>query len=158
MVIRTYKPADCLETAALFYQTVHTVNAKDYSARQRDAWAEKHRDLAGWNRSFLHHLSLVAVEKGKIIGFGDIHKDGYLDRLYVHREYQRRGVAAKLCDRLEKSVSAPVITVHASVTALPFFLKRGYRIRKRQAVFRNGVFLINYQMEKRRLHIFSSGA
>ena len=150
MIIRPYRPADCLETAALFYQTVHTINAKDYSARQRDAWAKKQRDLTLWNRSFLNHLSLVAVENKTIVGFADIHKDGYLDRLYVHKDHQRRGIAAALCDRMEKSVLAPAITVHASVTALPFFLKRGYRIQKRQTVFRNGVFLTNSRMEKRR--------
>lgn len=36
MTIRTYKPDDCQEMAELFYQTVHTVNAADYSPEQLD--------------------------------------------------------------------------------------------------------------------------
>lgn len=32
MQIRAYRPADCAELAELFYHTVHTVNAKDYTA------------------------------------------------------------------------------------------------------------------------------
>ena len=30
--------------------------------------------------------------------------DGYLDRLYVHKDYQGRGVATALCDALEQAV------------------------------------------------------
>ncbi len=39
------------------------------------------------------------------------------------------------------------IVTHASITAMPFFEKRGYRIEKEQLVERNGVFLKNYIME-----------
>ena len=31
MIIRKYRPADCECLAELFYQTVHSVNAKDYT-------------------------------------------------------------------------------------------------------------------------------
>ncbi len=34
MILRNYRPADCGELAELFYNTVHTVNAKDYTAGQ----------------------------------------------------------------------------------------------------------------------------
>ena len=33
MIIREYKPEDCPQIAELFYNTVHTVNAKDYTER-----------------------------------------------------------------------------------------------------------------------------
>ena len=35
-----------------------------------------------------------------IIGFGDIAQMGYLDRLYVHEDYQRQGVASGLWGQL----------------------------------------------------------
>lgn len=31
MIVRKYKETDCRETAALFYETVHNVNRRDYS-------------------------------------------------------------------------------------------------------------------------------
>ena len=34
---------------------------------------------------FLQHYTLVAVEENLLVGFGDIDKIGYLDRLYVHK-------------------------------------------------------------------------
>lgn len=147
MVIRSYRPEDCKALADLFYHTVHTVNAADYTKEQLDAWAEGAVDFQRWNRSFQEHYSLVALQDGVIIGFGDIDRTGYLDRLYVHADYQRKGAASAICDRLEQAAPGK-ITVHASITARPFFEKRGYRTVKAQQVERRGVLLTNYVMEK----------
>ena len=84
MIIREYSSADCGEIAELFYNTVHTVNAADYTKEQLDAWATGQVDLDVWDRSFREHFSLVALEGSTIVGFGDIDKTAYLDRLYVH--------------------------------------------------------------------------
>lgn len=91
MRIRPYRPSDCGAMAELFYHTVHTVNAADYTPRQLDAWADGQVDLTAWDRSFRAHCTLVAEEGGVLIGFGDITADGYLDRLYVHHLHQRQG-------------------------------------------------------------------
>ena len=88
MRITGYRPADCRELADLFYDTVHTINARDYTEEQLDAWADGAMDLERWNQSFLGHYSIVARSGGVITGFGDIDKTGYLDRLYVHKDYQ----------------------------------------------------------------------
>lgn len=40
------------------------------------------------------------------------------------------------------------ITTHASITANPFFEKRGYQVAKEQQVERQGIFLTNYVMIK----------
>jgi putative acetyltransferase len=147
LVIRNYQPEDCREMAQLFYDTVHTINAKDYSEEQQNVWATGKVDLEQWNQSFLDHYSLVAVEDGMIVGFGDIDHTGYLDRLYVHKDYQGQGIASKLCDQLEKSVREPVVT-HASITARPFFEQRGYRVVKEQQVERQGILLTNFVMRR----------
>ncbi len=96
MVIREYQPADCKEIIRLFYDTVHSVNAKDHTEEQLNAWAMGKADLEIWNRLLLGHYSLVALENSMIIGFGDIDKSGYLDRLYVHKDYQGKGIASAI--------------------------------------------------------------
>lgn len=135
--------------AALFYNTVHRVNAKDYTQRQLDAWATGQVDLDAWDRSLRSHDSIVAVEETVIVGFGDIDPTGYLDRLYVHADHQRQGIASGICDRLERAVHGDIIT-HASITARPFFERRGYRVVREQQVERRGVLLTNYVMVKER--------
>ena len=98
------------------------------------------------NKSFLEHNTFVAIEDNTIVGFGDIDNTGYLDRLFVHKDYQRQGIASELCNKLENGF-VKIIT-HASITAKPFFLHRGYKLVKEQQVMRNGIFLTNYVMEK----------
>ncbi len=147
MVIRGYQTLDCKALAELFYNTVHTVNAKDYTEEQLDAWATGNVDLEKWNKSFEEHYSLVAVDDEMIIGFGDIDRTGYLDRLFVHSDYQRKGIATAICNQLEQAVQKNIFT-HASITAKPFFEKRGYKVIKEQQVERQGIFLTNFVMEK----------
>lgn len=193
MYLRKYHPSDCTALAALFYETIHTVNARDYPQEQLDAWADGHVDLDAWNESFLAHNTYVAVQEcvdaddidsrasdstdtapGKtggspanalIIGFGDMDNTGYLDRLYVHKDYQGRGVATAICDRLEEDFCLSrgrllqnsavqkrkndTFTTHASITARPFFEKRGYTVVKAQQVVRKGISIRNYIMRKR---------
>ena len=148
MWIREYKPTDCEQMAELFYNTVHSINAKDYAEEQLNVWATGRVNLQEWNLSFLKHKTIVAIEKDEIVGFGDIDDSGYLDRLYVHKDYQGMGIASAICNELEDSVKEKSITTHASITAKPFFQQRGYRVVKEQKVIRQGIVLTNYVMEK----------
>ncbi len=59
MNIRVYKPTDCEDLANLFYLTVHTVNAKDYSNEQLNAWATGKIDLEEWNKSLSAHYTVL---------------------------------------------------------------------------------------------------
>lgn len=147
MFIREYQTSDCIEITELFYNTVHTVNAKDYTKEQLDVWATGQVDLKAWNQLLQEHFSIVAVDNDIIVGFGDIGETGYLDHLFVHADYQGKGIATAICDQLEHAVQGD-ITTHASITAKPFFEKRGYMAVKQQQVERQGVFLTNYVMKK----------
>lgn len=147
MEIKEYQSKDCLEMFKLFYDTVHTINAQDYSKVQLEAWANHSIDLEKWNESFLKNHTLVAWNDNQIVGFGDISNEGYLDFLYVHKDYQEQGIASALCNELEKKVKGKIIT-HASITAKPFFEHRGYRIITSQRVERKGILLVNYIMQK----------
>ena len=149
MTLREYRPSDCKEITELFYHTVHTVNAKDYTREQLHVWATGQVDLDKWYQSFQDHYTIVAVENDVLVGFGDIDSTGYLDRLFVHADHQRKGIAAAICDRLEQAVPG-TITTHASITAKPFFEKRGYKVVKEQQVERQGIALTNFVMEKTR--------
>lgn len=149
MKIRKYQSSDCKALADLFYHTVHTVNAKDYTKEQLQVWATGQVDLENWDQSLQEHFSVAAVENEKILGFGDIDRTGYLDRLYVHGDYQGKGIATAICNQLEQAVQGNIIT-HASITAKPFFEQRGYEVIKEQQVERQGIFLTNFVMEKKR--------
>ena len=148
MQLREYKTSDCEQLAELFYQTVHSVNTRDYTKEQLNVWATGKVDLQEWDKSFMEHKTIVAVESDEIIGFGDMDNTGSLDRLFVHKDHQREGIASAICDKLECSVNGKRISTHASITARLFFEKRGYFVITEQQVVRSGVSLTNYLMEK----------
>ena len=105
MELRAYQPADLEEIYQLFYDTVHSVNRKDYGLEQLDAWAPRQMDRPRWEQSLADHETWVAWEDGKIVGFGDLGEGGYLDRLYVHKDFVRKGIASALLARLEESAA-----------------------------------------------------
>ena len=63
-------------------------------------------------------------------------------------DYQRWGVATAICDVLEQKNKAAEFTTHASITARPFFEKRGYTVVREQQAERRGVLLTNFVMKK----------
>lgn len=148
MIIRSYKQTDCEGIAALFYDTVHSVCCADYTEEQLSAWASGEVSLEEWNRAFTENYTVVALDDGKIVGFGEIDKTGYLDKLYVHKDFLRKGIGSAICDMLEQNFWEGKITVHASITAQAFFASRGYTVVKEQTVVRNGLHLTNFVMEK----------
>ena len=135
MEIRRYKSVDLRQISRLFYETVHAVNIKDYTKEQINAWATGRIDLKEWDASFQRHITYVVTENDLV-------------ELFVHKDFQGRGIATAICDRLENEAEVECIRVHASITAKSFFERRGYRVVKRQEVERQGVLLTNYIMEK----------
>ena len=71
--------------------------------------------------------------------------------IMVRTDCQGQGIAAALCDALEahcRELGVDAVTVHASKTALPFFLGRGYAIEPEQQVPGRGQVLTHYSLEK----------
>lgn len=148
MIIRKYRPEDLPEILKLFYDTVHSVCKADYTPAQIDAWAPAAPDTERWRASLEKHYALVALADGTIAGFGDIDETGYLDRLYVHKDYIRRGAGGALLYELENAYPVTEITTHASITAKPFFEAKGYVAVMEQRVTRRGVTMTNFVMKK----------
>ena len=151
MIVRAYTPEDCHAMAQLFYETIHSINAADYTTAQLDAWATGSVDYDRWRREFLEHDTRVAIDNDIIVGFGNMDATGYLDKLFVHRQYQRQGIASAICDVLEHNAAMRklvLLSTHASITARPFFERRGYYVVKAQQVTRRNQQLCNFVMQK----------
>ena len=154
MRIRRYRKEDCREIVQLFYDTIHSVNARDYTKSQLAVWAPEidEINLVVWDKSLSEHYTVVAEDNNMIVGFGDMDSTGYLDRLYVHKSFQQQGIASKIFNELEqyaKDRGYSFVTTEASITAKAFFEKYGYQVIKEQQVERKDQFLTNYLMRKK---------
>jgi len=155
MEVRRFLESDISEVVTLFYETVHEVNKQDYLQAQLDAWApqdEAAQKVVAWKDSMLRNITFIAESSGQIIGFADVTYEGELDRLYVHKDNQRRGIASALLKNLEAEadrLGLKEIRTDASITAKPFFERHEYRVVQSQIVERRGVKLDNYKMIKK---------
>ena len=93
----------------------------------------------------------MAIIQDQIVGFGTLKNSNYIDFFYIHKDFQRRGIANKLLTELEleaKNQQTKIITSDISITAKPFFEKKGFVVKTEQKNIRLDVELINYKMEK----------
>jgi GNAT superfamily N-acetyltransferase len=160
--IRRCRDNDILAIMTLFYETIHTVNTRDYSPEQISAWAPvspDRMDHAGWAGDLAAKYTVVAEgEDGTLLGFANLEAmeglehSGHIDRFFGHKDYQGIGVGSALLAALEGEARRRGMTrlfTEASITAHPFFERRGFRTRAEQTVERFGIALVNYRMEKR---------
>lgn len=67
MVVRRYMTSDCEQLAELFYQTVHTVNGKDYTNEQLDVWANGNVNTKEWDISIDYSSIRIIKDKGLLL-------------------------------------------------------------------------------------------
>jgi putative acetyltransferase len=149
--IRRYAPGDLAGMIALFRDTVRRINRRDYSHQQVMAWAPDEIDAQQWVRRLGNKLVWIADLDGAPVGFVGVARDGQIDMLYVHADHQSRGIASRLLRTVEASARASGLLrlfTEASITARPFFERRGFRVIAPQRVMRWAQEFINYRMDK----------
>ncbi|UFP93343.1 GNAT family N-acetyltransferase [Gloeobacter morelensis] len=150
--LRPYEPGDAPALIHLFRDTVRRINVRDYSPEQVAAWAPEEIDSRVWEGQLTDRFAVVAQIGEAVVGFTDFESDGHLDRFYVHADYQGRGVGGAMLAAVEAEavrLGLDRVFTEASITARPFFERRGFRVLQAQTVVRRGEKLVNYRMEKR---------
>lgn len=144
-MIRPYTPRDARATALLFSRSVREVARRDYTEEQVLAWAPDDVDLARWNERRMRPRTRLAFVDDELAGFSDVDDDGYIDMLFVHPAFTRRGVAAALLDDI-RAEGLPRLWTNASISARGFFEQQGFVVEAEQRVELRGQVLTNYRM------------
>ncbi|KIA99973.1 hypothetical protein OA93_03980 [Flavobacterium sp. KMS] len=143
--------SDLKEMQELYIETIKHVCKDDYNPVQIDVWISGVDNTERWIEVINTQFVLLAIIANKITGFGTLKDGNYIDFFYIHKEYQRQGIADKILTELEleaKKQHTKTITSDISITAKPFFEKKGFIVKAEQRNIRLGVELINYKMEK----------
>jgi len=151
ITLRAYHERDLDTLIELFRVTVRTIARRDYTEAQVLAWAPDRIDRARWSTRLADSETAITELAGTIAGFANLADNGLVDLLFVHADYQRRGVASALLRHLEahgRSLALPRLRTDASLTARPFFEHRGFCLVAAQTVTLRGETLTNFRMEK----------
>ena len=149
--ILDYEESMLDEMMQLFYDTVHTVNARDYRKEQLNGWAPENSDKRFWEERLRKNVCKVAFISDKMVGFAELLDNGHVDTMYVHKDFQRRKVAAQLIEELlfiAEKRNYTALTTEASITARPFFEAFGFRVIRVKKKLYNGKDFTNYKMIK----------
>jgi putative acetyltransferase len=150
--ISEYKSNYLTDLIKLFYETVHCVNAEDYTKDQLDTWAPEKIDTEKWESRIKNNYVIVATDRNKVIEFGELSPEGCIDMLYVYKDYLRQKVGYKLLKCLiqkAKKLGLTEVFAEASIIAKPFFEKRGFELMEKQVKTFNGADFVNFKMKKR---------
>ncbi|MBO0695247.1 MAG: GNAT family N-acetyltransferase [Verrucomicrobia bacterium] len=150
-MIRRATPDDALAIATLYHDTVKKINSRHYAPAQIQAWAGATPDPQKWLERQTTRTTFVDEQDGIIRGFAELENNGHIGAVYVHADYQRKGIASALLKKVEEEAvarGANCLLTDASVTARPFFAKHGFEIVATQDVEYRGQIFRNYRMCK----------
>ena len=130
--IRQAQQSDAVALKELFQNTVLVINRRDYSQAEVEDWASCGNNLSNIKERIETHYFVVAVnQQSQIVGFSSI--------------------ATMLLEEIERyAITAGItrITSEVSLTARPFFEKKGYVVEKEQKRKANQLSLTNFLMAK----------
>ena len=152
MKIRKLKPEDVKEIHQLHLDTVKYVNSKDYSPDQIKTWPKVLVDPLDPMKKFKDSIAFVALINNKIVGFGNINKNGHLHRIYTHKDYQGKGIGSAIYNKLEetaKKLGIKEINLVSTITAKEFYLKKGFKLLGEKRGLIDGVEHIDFEMKKK---------
>lgn len=151
---RFAKLEDLAEIQKMFVDTISVTCKEDYSPDQIKVWTSSIENKDRWMNKLAIQYFRIAICENKIIGFASLEQMNYFDLLYVHKDFQRQGIASKLYVEIEKEAMnkrATAIYSDVSKTAKSFFLKKGFKLIEPQTILIQGIEMVNFRMTKKLL-------
>ena len=132
MAIRRFRNRDAAAVSELIIENLRTVNIRDYSEELMNTLAayktpKQVMESAGKSDAF------VAVKRGNILGVAML-KGNKIVNMFVQTQAQGRGIGRSLMRRIEKlakKMRISELVVDASITAVGFYTRCGYKIVKK---------------------------
>lgn len=152
MIFRKAFLLDVAEMQQLYIETIESVCKNDYNEEQIKVWSSGVNNMQRWTEVIENQFVLLAITENKIVGFGTLKDGNYIDFLYIHKDFQRQGIADKILNQLEleaKNHNSKIITSDISITAKPYFERKGFIVKAEQKNILQNVELINYKMQKK---------
>ncbi len=142
---------DVEKITQLFFDTIQNINIRDYSQEEVDDWSSWKADIDKWLVKMSEQHFAIAEINNQIVGFCSLAPDGYLDFMFVHKDFQRQGIASALLSEIENKAieqKNDLIYSDVSITAKGFFESKGFVVERQQLKKSKKKELVNYRMTK----------
>ena len=151
--LRPATAADAGTLRRIFLEAVRSVCRRDYGPEEVADWAACGEPMTHWEGLLATTAVALAVDgRGEAAGFAALRADGYLHSLFTGRDRQGDGAGSLLLRHAEEQARAAgvrEIRSEVSLTAHPFFERRGYVVVQRQKRRARQLWLTNFRMAKR---------
>ncbi len=151
MHIRKLLDDEYEEVIKLIYETIHHVCKHDYTEKELFAWAPENFDRIKFQKALDGCYNTVMTDNGKIVGFLSMERDGYINRLYTHKDFLKKGIAAELLCNAEnwaKNSGICELKLDSSKTAEGFYIRMGFSEKGVSAMAHNGIIFRSKTMHK----------
>lgn len=137
MTIRLFQPEDAQGVTDLIATTMRTTNSADYPPHYIEEAISnmQPKDIirrASWTHYYVICEGDQIIACGAIGPYWNSETESSLFNIFVHPEYQGRGLGRKIIETVEAdeyALRARRIEIPASITAVEFYKKMGYALK-----------------------------
>ncbi|WP_299246765.1 GNAT family N-acetyltransferase [uncultured Aquimarina sp.] len=131
----------------LFYQTVTIYGSKIFTKEEVKIFSRLALDKKHWIQKFTEDFVYNAKLNGEVVGSFALSKDGVIEYIFVHQNYQGRGIAKELYKTLEsvaEDADMGILTTRINMSTKDFFKKNGFEIIKNIEKVAGGEDVVTY--------------
>ena len=151
MNLRQITIKDQLELKKVYFDSIQSLDENIYSKEQKRAWSSQAWINPNFKNSITKGKGWLLSDKGIIVAFATRYPKNRIALLYCKGEFQRKGCGSKLLHKLEdeaKKEGLDSLSTEASLISYQLFLKKEWRIVRKEKVTINNIFFERYKMIK----------
>ena len=151
MNLRQITIKDQLELKKVYFDSIQSLDEKIYSKEQKRAWSSQAWDNPNFYKSITQGKGWLLSDNGVIIAFATRYPNNRVALFYCKGKFQRKGCGSKLLHKLEdeaKKEGLDSLSTEASLISYELFLKKEWKIIRKEKVTINKIFFERYKMIK----------
>ncbi|WP_109299457.1 GNAT family N-acetyltransferase [Aquimarina sp. AU474] len=131
----------------LFYQTVTSYGSMIFTKAEIKIYSRLATNKIYWQKKFKEDFIYNAKLNGEIVGSFSLDKNGTIEYIFVHMNYQGQGIANALYATMEevaREASISTLTTRINLMTKDFFEKNGFNIVKNAVKVVGGEEVVSY--------------
>ena len=151
MNLRQITIKDQLELKKVYFDSIKSLDEKIYSKEQKMAWSSQAWDNQNFVKSTTQGKGWLFSDQGKIFAFAIRYPKNKIALFYCKGKFQRKGYGSRLLHKLEdeaKKEGLASLSTEASLISYELFLKKEWKLIRKEKVIINNIFFERYKMTK----------